>query len=144
MKDWISVLPTVNASLNATAGACLLAGYVFIKRKQVAAHRAAMVAAVTASTLFLCSYLLYHFKAGSTPFTGEGRVRIVYFAILLTHTVLAMVVAPMAVVTFYRGLKGQVESHRKIARKTFPIWIYVSVTGVLIYLMLYHFYGAAV
>lgn len=130
-------LPALNASLNGLAGVLLAAGYVCIRRRWVTAHRAFMVSAFAASTLFLTSYLIYHFHRLTTPFEGEGAVRILYFFILITHVTLAVTVPPLALVTLYRALRGQLERHRRIARWTLPIWLYVSVTGVLVYLMLY-------
>ena len=129
--------PAVNAALNFTAAMCLASGYLSIKRGQKEAHRRFMLAAFSCSVLFLLSYLAYHYRVGSVPFSGRGPVRGVYFAILLTHTVLAAVVAPLAITTLSRALRGRFDLHRRIARVTFPIWIYVSVTGVVVYLMLY-------
>ena len=131
-------LPAVNATLNAVAALLLLAGYREIKRGRMARHRAAMIAACAASTLFLVSYLVYHAHAGSRPFTGTGPVRIVYFAILITHVILAAAILPLALVTLTRGLRAQFARHAALARWTLPIWLYVSVTGVLVYFMLYH------
>lgn len=138
----ISDLPTLNAILNSISAILLTIGYVFIKQKNRHAHRACMVSAFTTSTLFLASYLIYHFNVGSVKFQGQGAVRIVYFSILLTHTVLAVVIVPMIFVTFARALKGNFPQHRRIAKWTLPIWLYVSVTGVIVYLMLYHLYPA--
>lgn len=132
-----TVLPTVNATLNAISGIFLLAGYVLIKRRQIQAHRNAMLGAFASSTLFLISYLIYHAQAGSRPFTGQGAIRYVYFAILISHIVLAAVILPMAISTLARGLRGRYVEHKRIAKKTFPAWMYVSVTGVIVYLMLY-------
>ena len=132
-----SVLPTVNATLNAIAGVFLVIGYVMIKRRQITAHRNAMLAAFASSALFLVSYLVYHAQAGSRPFTGQGAIRQVYFAILISHVILAAAILPMAVSTLSRGLRGRYAEHKRIARKTFPTWLYVSVTGVIVYLMLY-------
>ena len=138
-----SMLPTVNAILNATSGTLIVIGFVFIKRKQQTAHKRCMLGAVASSVLFLISYLVYHYTAGATSFTGEGWIRPVYFIILATHTLLAVVIVPMVAVTVLRGLSGRYALHRKIARWTFPIWLYVSVTGVVIYLLLYHLYPQA-
>jgi uncharacterized membrane protein YozB (DUF420 family) len=135
-----ALLPAVNATLNATSGILLASGYVLIKRRQINAHRNCMLMAFCASTLFLISYLVYHAHAGSHPFEGQGPVRAVYFAILISHILLAMVILPMAIATLTRGLRGQYERHVRIARWTFPIWMYVSVTGVIVYLMLYQLY----
>jgi putative membrane protein len=136
--DFIRALPAVNATLNGLAGVLLLAGYVQIRRKKVAAHRACMLAAFSVSALFLASYLTYHAQAGSTAFRGQGWIRPVYFLTLLTHIVLAAAIVPMAVVTLRRGWRGDVARHRALARRTLPLWMYVSVTGVAIYWMLYH------
>jgi uncharacterized membrane protein YozB (DUF420 family) len=130
-------LPSVNALLNATATVLLLAGYWLIRRGQVAGHRNAMLAAFGVSILFLTSYLVYHAQVGSVCYPGTGILRGVYLAILVTHVVLAAAVPFLAVVTIYLGLRNRREKHRKLARWTFPIWLYVSVTGVVIYLMLY-------
>lgn len=132
-----TVLPTVNATLNALSGAFLLVGYVFIRRRQITAHRNAMLGAFASSTLFLISYLVYHAEVGSRPFGGQGAIRLVYFAILITHVILAAVILPMAIVTLSRGLRGRYDAHKRIAKWTFPTWMYVSVTGVIVYVMLY-------
>jgi uncharacterized membrane protein YozB (DUF420 family) len=141
----ISFLPTLNAILNATSGILITVGFFFIRNRRIAAHRACMLAAVTSSTLFLISYLVYHvgFKAGVSRFTGTGWVRPVYFTILISHTILAITVVPFVVVTLSRALRGRFVLHRSIARWTFPMWLYVSVTGVIVYLMLYHWFPAA-
>lgn len=133
----VSALPTVNATLNATAAVFLVTGYVLIRRGRREAHRAAMLAALTCSVLFLASYLFYHYHAGSTRFPGTGSVRTVYLGILLTHTVLAAAVPFLAIVTVFRAFRERFDKHRAIARWTLPIWLYVSVTGVVIYWMLY-------
>jgi uncharacterized membrane protein YozB (DUF420 family) len=138
--EWLHALPAVNATLNATSGLALLTGFILIKRKKIAAHRAAMLTACASSVLFLASYLTYHYFAGTTRFTGTGAARTLYFAILLTHTVLAVVVVPMAIASVVNGLRMRVPQHRRIARWTWPIWMYVSVTGVLVYVFLYHLY----
>jgi uncharacterized membrane protein YozB (DUF420 family) len=127
----------VNAALNSLSAAFLIVGFLLIKSKNIKAHRACMLAAFASSTLFLISYLAYHYQVGSVPFKGQGPVRTVYFAILLTHTILAMVVVPMALITLLRALREKFDAHRRIARWTFPIWLYVSVTGVVVYWMLY-------
>ena len=132
-----SLLPTVNATLNAISGIFLLTGYVFIRRRQINAHRNAMLGAFTSSTLFLISYLVYHANVGSRPFTGQGSIRVVYFVILVSHVILAAAILPMAVSTLSRGLRGRYVEHKRIAKWTFPTWMYVSVTGVIVYLMLY-------
>lgn len=131
-------LPALNASLNAAAACCLLGGYYWIRRRQVVSHKRFMLAALGISSLFLTSYLIYHFQVGSVAFTGTGWVRPVYYAILLSHIVLAAAILPLAAVTVYRAWNEQFESHKRLARWTLPIWLYVSVTGVIIYWMLYH------
>lgn len=133
----VSDLPALNATLNATCAVLLMTGYFLIRRGRVAQHRAVMIAACCTSVLFLISYLTYHAQVGSKPFQGQGSIRIVYFTILLTHTVLATLIVPMVLITLSRGLKGKYDRHRAIARWTLPLWMYVSVTGVLVYLMLY-------
>ena len=130
-------LPAVNASLNATSGVLLLIGYMLIRARRIAAHRAVMIAAFAASVLFLVCYVVYHAQVGSVPFPRYGFVRPLYFTILITHVLLAFTVPPLAIVTLTRGLKGRYPQHRRIARWTFPIWLYVSVTGVLVYVLLY-------
>ena len=139
----ISDLPTLNAILNSISAILLTTGYAFIKQRNRNAHRLCMVSAFITSSLFLASYLIYHFNVGSVKFQGQGAVRTVYFAILLTHTVLAVVIVPLIFVTFARAIKGNFSQHRKIARWTLPLWLYVSVTGVVVYLMLYHLYPVA-
>ena len=133
----VSQLPSVNAALNSLSAVFLTTGYYFIKSKRITAHRTCMLSAFTCSTLFLISYLTYHFHVGSVPFKGQGWIRPVYFAILLTHTILAAAIVPLALITLTRGLKARFAAHRRIARWTFPIWLYVSVTGVVVYWMLY-------
>jgi uncharacterized membrane protein YozB (DUF420 family) len=133
-------LPALNATLNAIAAVFLTAGYVLIRRGQRAAHKRCMLAALTTSALFLTSYVIYHLNAGSRPFPGQGPIRIVYFAILVTHVVLAAAILPLALITTARGLRSQFDRHVRVARWTLPIWLYVSVTGVVIYLMLYRLY----
>lgn len=131
-------LPTVNAALNATAAALLVWGYVLIRRKRREAHRKVMLAAFGVSALFLVSYLIYHFQVGSVRFQKIGPIRTVYFSVLLTHTILAAAVPVMAVVTLRRAFAANFAKHRRLARWTLPIWLYVSVTGVAVYWMLYH------
>lgn len=133
-----SDLPALNAALNATAAVLLLAGWRYIRRGRIDEHRRCMLSAFGASVLFLISYLVYHAAAGSRPFDGEGAIRVVYFVVLVSHVVLAAAIVPLALVTLARGLRRDDERHRRLARWTFPIWMYVSVTGVAIYLMLYH------
>lgn len=133
----ISDLPALNATLNAIAAALLTTGYVMIRRRRKAAHRRCMIGAFVASALFLTSYLVYHANVGSKLYPGTGPLRLIYFFILGTHVVLAAVILPMAIVTLARALRGQFETHKRLARRTLPLWIYVSVTGVVIYMMLY-------
>ncbi len=132
-----SQLPTLNAALNSLSAVFLFAGYLFIRAKNRDAHRRCMLAAFACSILFLISYLVYHFQVGSVGFKGQGWIRPVYFTILITHTILATTVVPLALITLVRALRERFDAHRRIARWTFPIWLYVSVTGVVIYLMLY-------
>ena len=136
----ISDLPTLNAILNGTAAFFLAAGYLQIRRGRTETHKRCMLAALTTSALFLISYVVYHSYAGSRPFPGTGYMRVVYFSILVTHVVLAAVILPLALTTATRGLRAQYERHVRIARWTLPIWMYVSVTGVVIYWMLYRLY----
>ena len=133
----VADLPALNASLNAIAGILLVIGYILIRRQQWRAHRAVMLAAFSVSTLFLISYLIYHANVGSRPFPGRGPIRAVYLTILLTHIVLAAAVVPLALITLTRGLRERFDRHVAIARWTLPIWLYVSVTGVVVYWMLY-------
>ena len=135
-----STLPAINAVLNGTAAVLIVAGIYLIKTGRQRAHRAVMITAFVTSSLFLVSYLTYHAHIGSKHFPATGLPRTIYFSILLTHTVLAAVVVPLVLVTLSRGLKGRFDRHRAIARWTYPVWLYVSVTGVVIYLMLYKIY----
>jgi uncharacterized membrane protein YozB (DUF420 family) len=137
----VSVLPAVNASLNALSGVLLGVGWWHIKARRIDAHRRSMLAACATSTLFLLSYVVYHAQAGSRPFPGTGAARALYFSILIPHVVLAAAVVPLAIVTLGRGLRRRDGPHRRIARVTFPVWMFVSVTGVLVYVMLYHWDG---
>lgn len=130
-------LPALNAALNSIATVLLLWGFALIRRRNFEAHKKVMLAAFTTSILFLISYLTYHYNVGSVKFLKTGPIRTVYFTILLTHTVLAVAVAPMAAITLYRAWTNQLQRHRKLARITLPIWLYVSVTGVVVYWMLY-------
>ncbi len=130
-------LPTLNAVLNGTSACFVMVGFTFVRAGRIAAHRACMLLAVLASILFLSSYLVYHAQVGSVPYQGRGWIRIVYFTILISHTVLATTVVPLVVVTLVRALRGRFERHAAIARVTLPIWVYVSITGVIVYLMLY-------
>lgn len=134
----VAVLPSVNASLNAFAAILLVVGYLFVRRRNITAHRLCMVCAFGCSVLFLISYLYYHSQVGSVRFQGTGGIRTVYLTILLTHTVLAAAVPFLALGTLWRAIRGQFERHAALARWTLPIWLYVSVTGVVVYWMLYH------
>lgn len=130
-------LPAVNAALNASSAILLIAGYLLIRARRVTAHKICMGSAFAVSTLFLISYLVYHYHAGSVPYRGTGWIRPVYFTILISHIILAAVILPLALLTLYRALRAQYDRHVRIARWTLPIWLYVSVTGVAIYWMLY-------
>lgn len=130
-------LPTVNAVLNSISAALLATGFVMVRNGRVQAHRLCMLTAFATSALFLVSYLIYHANVGSVAFTGQGAIRIVYFAILISHIILAAAILPMALVTLVLALRGRFERHRKLARWTLPVWLYVSVTGVVVYVMLY-------
>ena len=130
-------LPAVNASLNAISTVFLAIGWMLIRRRRIEAHRACMLAAFTASALFLTSYVIYHANVGSVPFRGVGAMRILYFAILIPHVILAASVLPLALITLSRALSRRFDRHRQIARWTLPIWLFVSVTGVVVYVMLY-------
>ena len=130
-------LPAVNASLNATSGVLLIIGWFLIRARRIDLHRRVMIAAFVTSSLFLVCYVIYHAQVGSVRFTRQGFVRPLYFSILITHVTLAALVLPLAIVTLSRGLKARYDRHRTIARWTFPIWLYVSVTGVLVYVLLY-------
>ena len=140
----VTGLPAVNAVLNGVSAVLLTAGFLFIRQRNVAAHRACMLGAFGASVLFLVCYLVYHYHAGSRPFGGQGWIRPVYFILLISHVVLAAVIVPLALITIYRGLSAyrgvsaHVARHVRIARWTLPVWLYVSVTGVVVYLLLYH------
>jgi putative membrane protein len=136
----LSALPTVNAVLNSLSAIFLTIGYICIRRKKISFHRFFMISAFVTSVLFLISYITYHLQAKITKFPVEGLPKTIYLSILLTHTVLAAAVPILAIITLTRALRGRYESHRKIARWTYPIWLYVSVTGVIIYVMLYHLY----
>jgi uncharacterized membrane protein YozB (DUF420 family) len=132
-----SDLPALNATLNATSGVLLVIGWVLVRRRRLDAHRACMLAASGVSLLFLISYVIYHAKVGSVSFTRQGPVRVLYFSILITHVVLAAAVLPLALVTLVRGLRSRFAQHRAIARWTLPLWLYVSLSGVLVYVLLY-------
>ena len=140
----IEDLPALNASLNGLAAILLAVGFVFIQRREIERHRLCMVAAFVVSMAFLVSYVVYHVHHGATPFPGRGWVRPAYFTLLVSHVVLAALVVPLACVTLYRAWRSDFARHRKIAEITFPIWMYVSVTGVLVYWILYHLYGSAI
>ena len=133
--------PTLNAALNALSAVFLVSGYFMIRRRRIAAHRACMLLACASSTAFLVSYILYHLRAGALHFAGQGWVRPAYFTLLGTHTVLAAAIVPLVLITLSRALSQQFDRHRRIARWTLPIWLYVSVTGVVIYFLLYHVYA---
>ena len=133
----VTDLPALNASLNATSAVLLAVGYYFIRTGQRDKHRACMIAALVVSGLFLTSYVIYHLEVGSVPFQKQGGIRLVYFAILITHVILAAAIVPMVLMTVSRALKSRFPQHKAIARWTLPLWIYVSVTGVIVYLMLY-------
>ena|SRR5688572_6316013 len=146
--ELLHIFPHLNAALNALSSVFLLCGFYFIMRRQIAKHRFCMIAACTVSALFLVSYIghhalrTYYFGIGPTRFTGEGIIRPIYFSILTSHTILAAVIGPFVIATLWRGLKGRYDSHRKLARLVFPIWLYVAVTGVVVYLLLYQIYPA--
>ena len=131
-------LPALNASLNLTAAILIGAGFYFIKQKNIRAHKLCMVGALVVSALFLTSYLVYHYNVGSVRFTKQGWIRSVYFPLLASHTILAAVVLPMVLRTAFLSFKGRFASHVRIARWTFPVWMYVSITGVVVYMLLYH------
>jgi uncharacterized membrane protein YozB (DUF420 family) len=136
----LSDLPLLNASLNATSAVLLVLGYTFIRQRRIRLHRACMISACVVSALFLTSYVVYHANVGSKHFPGTGPIRTVYFAILITHVILAAAVPPLALITLIRGLRARFDRHVAIARWTLPIWLYVSVTGVVVYVMLYRLY----
>jgi putative membrane protein len=140
MLEYIAYLPHLNACLNATSGILLIAGYSFIRRGRVTLHKRCQLGAFTASALFLASYLTYHYFHGATRFAGQGIARPIYFTILTTHTILAVAIVPLVIITLRRAFRSDFPRHRKIARITLPLWLYVSITGVLVYLMLYHLY----
>ena len=136
----VTDLPAVNATLNGIAAVLLVVGWVLIRRRHCDAHRRVMLAALATSALFLASYVTYHANVGSRPFPGQGAMRALYFAILIPHVILAAAIVPMALITVSRGLGRRYDAHRRIARWTLPLWLYVSVTGVAVYLMLYRMY----
>ncbi len=137
-----AIFPVINASLNGASTVLLLIGRWFISQRRIAAHRATMITAVVTSALFLTSYLYYHAHVGSVRFQGTGWSRPVYFTVLISHVILAVVIVPLVIVTLTRALRERFDRHRAIARWTFPLWLYVSVTGVLVYFMLYHWFAA--
>jgi len=137
-----AIFPVINATLNGTSAVLLLVGHSFIKRGRMAAHRAVMVSAVITSSLFLTSYLYYHYHVGSVRFPGHGWSRPVYYTILISHTLLAITIVPLVIITLIRALRERFDRHAAIARWTYPLWLYVSVTGVVIYFMLYHLFAA--
>jgi len=140
IAEQYAFFPALNATLNGTSAALLLTGRVLIAKRRVVAHRTCMIAAVVASALFLACYLFFHYKVGNILFLGQGWARPVYFTILISHVTLAMVIVPMAIITLTRGLGGRYPQHRAIARWTWPLWMYVSITGVLVYFMLYQWF----
>ncbi len=140
MPEYISYLPHLNAFLNTTSALFLIAGYRFIRAGFIRPHRNCQIAALVTSTCFLISYLTYHYYHGDTLFLGQGIVRPFYFAILITHVILAIVIVPLVLITVYRAARGDFIRHRRIARWTLPLWLYVSITGVIVYLMLYRIY----
>ena len=140
MPGFIPYLPHLNACLNGTSAILLFAGFSFIRWGKVAAHRACQISALVVSTLFLISYLTYHYYHGTTRFQGIGLARPIYFTILTSHTILAIVIVPLIAITFVRAFRLDFVRHRKIARITLPLWFYVSITGVIVYLMLYQIY----
>ena len=138
----IPYLPSVDATLNAASAVFLTLGFLFIRRKNISAHRACMLSAFATSMVFLVCYLTYHYFHGTTHFTGQGAVRSFYFALLGSHTVLAALIVPLALTTLYRAWRKRFPQHKRLARWTLPLWLYVSVTGVVVYFMLYHLYPA--
>jgi len=140
IPEQYSFFPALNATLNGASAVLLVTGRTLIARKRIAAHRACMIAAVITSAAFLACYLFFHYEVGNVRFLGEGWSRPVYFAILFSHVTLAMVIVPLAIITLSRGLRGRYDKHRAIARWTWPLWMYVSVTGVIVYFMLYRWF----
>lgn len=137
---WLDNLPMINATINGTVSLLLILGLVFIKQKNIKAHRLAMTAGIVLSAIFLVSYVLYHTTHPSTSYGGEGPMRYIYFFILITHILLAVVIAPLVLITFSKALAERFDKHRKIARITYPLWLYVSITGVLVYIMISPYY----
>ena len=140
IPEQYAFFPALNAALNGTSAVLLLTGRTLISRGRMAAHRACMIAAVSASALFLCCYLYFHWHVGNILFLGQGWSRPVYFGVLISHTILAVVIVPLVVITLSRGLRARYDRHQKIARWTFPLWLYVSLTGVIVYFMLYQWF----
>jgi uncharacterized membrane protein YozB (DUF420 family) len=140
IPEQYAFFPALNATLNGTSAVLLLTGRILIAKRRILAHRACMISAMIASALFLCCYLFFHYEAGNVRFLGQGWARPVYFTILISHVILAIVIVPMAIITLNRGLKARYDKHRAIARCTWPLWMYVSVTGVIVYFMLYRWF----
>ncbi len=140
MPEYVPYLPHINAVLNASSACLLLVGFAFVRLGRIRSHRNCQLTALVTSTLFLVSYLTYHYYHGATRFTGQGLVRPFYFVLLTSHTILAVVIVPLILITLYRAARGDFIRHKRIARWTLPLWLYVSVTGVIVYLMLYHIY----
>jgi uncharacterized membrane protein YozB (DUF420 family) len=138
--NWLHYMPAINATLNGLSGVFLLIGYTLIRQKRIAAHKRFMLSACCSSLVFLACYLTYHYFAGATRFAGQGWSRPAYFTLLISHTILAVTIVPLAIITVINGLKMRVAKHRRIARWTFPLWMYVSVTGVLVYFFLYQWF----
>jgi uncharacterized membrane protein YozB (DUF420 family) len=139
----VESLPSFDAFFNALSAILMTTGYFFIRRRNIIAHRACMLGAVASSLLFLVGYLTYHAQAGTTRFQGTGLIRPIYFAVLISHTILAAAIVPLVIITLSRALRGKFSAHKKIARLTQPIWLYVSITGVLVYFTLYHWFAKA-
>jgi len=146
MEGLLGIFPHLNAALNTSAAIAIVSGFYFIMKQKIAKHRFSMLLASTVSALFLVSYITHHavrtyyFGLGPSRFTGQGIIRPIYFTLLTSHTILATLITPFVLVTLYRGLSGQVDKHRRLARLVLPVWLYVSVTGVVVYLMLYQIY----
>lgn len=140
-KSVLAFLPKLNAGFNSLVAICLMAGFYFIKQKNIIKHRFFMLSAFSLSALFLISYVLYHLSTESTSFGGEGLIKGIYLFILLTHILLAIAIVPLVLITIYRSTSGQIEKHKKIARYTFPIWLYVAITGVIVYFMIAPYYN---
>lgn len=143
VPEQYAIFPVINATLNGASAVLLYVGHGFIKRRKMAAHRALMISALVTSSLFLTSYLYYHAHVGSVRFQGHGWSRPVYFTILISHTILAATIVPLVIITLSRALRRRFDQHRAIARWTYPLWLYVSVTGVVIYFMLYRWFAGA-